>query len=151
MKKQYFIKLITNLLFGYFLLFSSCNKNVTPQDCDCNSIVTSTIPESSALTGKLFYKNSSTNNNFYNHKYWIVYVQPNCINCIHSLIVCNEDILAKFNNIPSLYNIGDIIGSPNDLESALDVKFAGNLKKICNPIFHPADYTYENIILTKIE
>ena len=53
--------------------------------------------------------------------------------------------------IPTLSNVNDIIGSINELEDALDVKFSGDLKVICNPIFAPGDYTYENIILTSIE
>ena len=145
------------LLFYFLLIFfatSNCRSKDNEEEplyCGCNSLVINTIPESANLVGKLFYKNDNIGNNYYNHKYWIVYVEPNCINCVHSMIICNKDILKNINNIPSLNPVSDIISSMNEVNGGLDVKFSGQLKKICNPINRPADYTYENITLTKIQ
>ena len=63
----------------------------------------------------------------------------------------SEDFLSKIDNIPILDNVPDIPYSINQLENAMDVSFTGQLKTICDPIFHPASLTYENITLTKIE
>ena len=60
-------------------------------------------------------------------------------------------MLDVVSNISTLTNVSDIIGSVNELKNAIDIKFSGKLKSICNPIYAPADYTYENIVLTSIE
>ena len=76
---------------------------------------------------------------YYNNTFWIVYQEENCSNCIHSMIVCNEDLIKnKFGNV---LNNNEII----------QVKFSGHLKEICKKTFAPADYTYQRIILTSIE
>ncbi|MGB8705514.1 MAG: hypothetical protein WCD31_10835 [Gillisia sp.] len=138
---------------GIVIFFGSCNNDdvSTTPDCGCESETLVTNPETANLSGKLFYKNDSSGNNFNNKKYWIVYIEDNCANCIHSLIVCNENILDSIPNIPTFTNINDIIGSANELNKAIDIKFSGELKTICNPIFAPADYTYNNITLISIE
>lgn len=139
-------------LLIFTTLFCSCKSDdETPPDCGCDSETRTTIPESANLIGKLFFKNDSNENNYNNQKYWIVYIEENCVNCVHNLIICNDNFLNTISNIPTLSNINDIIGSVNELEGAIDVKFSGDLKVICNPIFAPADYTYENITLTSIE
>ena len=149
-RKKRLTKTISYLSFSLFLILISCKSDDTPTDCGCHSEIINTISENTGLIGKLFYKNSNTGNNYNNYKYWIVYVEQNCTNCIHSMIVCNENILSNINNIPEL-NKGAIFNSITELDDALDVQFSGHLKEICNPIFHPADYTYENITLTNIE
>lgn len=128
------------------LFFSNCNKEDNPTDCGCNSEIRTTI--SNQLTGKLFYKNNSNNDNYKNRNYWIIYEEQNFF---HNMIICNEDLLLNINNIPTLNNVPDILNSINELENAMDINFTGQLKTICNPIFHPASYTYENITLTNIE
>jgi hypothetical protein len=136
---------------GFTLFFYSCKDDDAPPNCGCDSVTKITIPESANLTGKLFFKNDSNGNNYNNQKYWIVYIEENCVNCVHNLIICNDDFLNSISNIPTLSSINDIIGSVNELDGAIDVKFSGDLKIICNPIFAPADYSYDNITLTSIE
>ncbi len=77
--------------------------------------------------------------NYYNNKFWITYTEQNCGNCIHYMIVCNENVLPQ--EVINLKNTG----------GNLTVRFAGSLKTICQKIFSPADYTYENITLTQIQ
>lgn len=136
---------------GLTLFIDGCKDDNTPPNCGCESETRTTIPESANLVGKLFYKNDSNGNNFNNQEYWLVYIEKNCENCVHSLIICNSELLNSIPNIPTLSNVNDIIGSVNELKNALDVKFSGDLKVICNPIYALGDYTYENIILTSIE
>jgi hypothetical protein len=137
---------------GLMILLNSCyDKNDIKPSCGCESETKTTIPESANLTGKLFFKNDSRGNNYYNRKYWIVIIPNDCGNCVHNLIVCNDSFLNTITNIPILTNVHDIIASPNELDGAIDVKISGYIKPICNPIFAPADYTYENIILTSIK
>jgi hypothetical protein len=145
-KKNGFKKTISYLFFFTLLIFGSCNKEGASADCGCNSEIITTI--SNQLTGKLFYKNNSNNDNYKNRKYWIIYKEQNFF---HNMIICNEDFLSKIDNIPILDNVPDIPYSINQLENAMDVSFTGQLKTICDPIFHPASLTYENITLTKIE
>lgn len=133
------------------LFFNGCKNDNTLANCGCESETRTTIPKSANLVGKLFFKNDSTENNYNNQKYWIVYFEEDCGNCVHNLIICDESILDVVSNIPTLTNVSDIIGSVNELKDAIDIKFSGQLKSICNPIYAPADYTYENIVLTSIE
>lgn len=134
------------LFFFTILTFSSCNKEENPTDCGCNSEIRTTI--SNQLTGKLFYKNNSNDDNYNNRKYWIIYTEQNFF---HNMIICNEDLLLNIANIPTLNEVPDRVYSINQLENAMDINFTGQLKTICNPIFHPANYTYEKITLTNIE
>ncbi|CAA0209597.1 hypothetical protein V2647_12880 [Tenacibaculum maritimum] len=146
------MKAVFTFIFCFGItLFNSCNNDNSPPSCGCEYETQRTIPESANLVGKLFYKNNSNGNNFNNQQYWIVYVEQNCENCVHNLIICNNEILSSIPNIPTLTNINDIIGNINELESAIDVKFSGDLKIVCNPIFAPGDYTYNNIKLASIE
>ncbi|PJA05491.1 MAG: hypothetical protein COX71_06445 [Flavobacteriales bacterium CG_4_10_14_0_2_um_filter_35_18] len=101
--------------------------------------------------GSCFFKNDSKGNHYNNQKYWIVYFDEDCGNCVHNLIICDESMLDVVSNISTLTNVSDIIGSVNELKNAIDIKFSGKLKSICNPIYAPADYTYEYIVLTSIE
>lgn len=128
----------------FFLIIStgliSCRDEPQPVDCGCSSIARTTIPESANLIGQISYKyQSDPNDNFYNDTFWISYTEPNCSNCVHTMIVCNESFLPEELTM---------------LSTTLEMKqviFAGELKETCEKIFSPADYTYERIILTKIE
>ena len=133
------------------LFFYGCKNDDTPPNCGCESETQATIPKSANLIGKLFFKNDSTENNYNNQKYWIVYFEEDCGNCVHNLIICDESMLDVVSNISTLTNVSDIIVSVNELKNAIDIKFSGKLKSICNPIYAPADYTYEYIVLTSIE
>lgn len=137
------IKKIFILCFSLTLLIStfSCNKNDDNPTCGCNSDIRATIPESANLIGQLVYKRQlDQNDNFYNNKFWITYVEPDCNNCVHHMIVCNENFLSSFNDVKEL---------PNG--QSISVQFSGHLKETCTKIFSPADYTYEHITLTNIE
>lgn len=126
---------------GLTLFMNSCNDDDTTPNCGCESETRTTIPESANLVGELYYKIQSNDpmDTYYNNYFWIVYIEENCINCIHSMIVCNEEIMN--NQFENIKETGEII----------EVKFSGHLKEICEKTFAPADYTYERITLTSIE
>jgi hypothetical protein len=110
------------------------------EDCGCNSEVRVSIIESAQLTGQIAFKHqSSADDIFFNEKFIIVYTESNCVNCVHHMIICNEDSLCDFQNLK------------NTPSKSVTVKFAGNLKKVCDRPFAPGDVTFEHIILTKIE
>ncbi|MEN8857749.1 MAG: hypothetical protein ABF260_06755 [Flavobacteriaceae bacterium] len=126
---------------GLTLFLNSCKEDDTPPNCGCESETRTTIPESANLIGEMYYKTQSNDpmDTYYNNYFWIVYTEENCVNCVHSMIVCNEEIMN--NQFESIKETGEII----------EVKFSGHLKEICEKTFAPADYTYERITLTSIE
>jgi hypothetical protein len=134
-------KYILYLLFPTFLLINGCEKDKVPTDCGCNSKIIYTISETQELTGTIsFKKQLDPNDNFYNNKFWIGYTDSNCSTCTHSLIVCNEDLLAEFNDLRTL-----------PIDTSVKIKFAGHIRETCEKIFHPSNSTYNIITLTKIE
>lgn len=126
---------------GFSLLFNDCKDDETPPDCGCESETRTTIPESVNLIGQIGYKTQIDPLDVYkNNTFWIGFTEKNCSNCIHHMIVCNEDILGN--------EFDDIIISGE----AVEVKFSGNLKKMCElPNAWLADETFEHITLTSIE
>ena len=143
------MKNITFILSLLLIIFSCKNDDDTlsEQTCGCESETIVTISETAELNGKLFYKNDTLGNNFNNQKFWIVYIENNCSNCIHSLIVCNENILSSIANIPTFTNINDIIGSSNELNNAIDIQFSGKLKTINNGEF--VDWIRDSLVIRK--
>ncbi len=138
-QKKRLIKTIFYLSFILLLTLISCKEEPLP-DCGCNSETIKVIPENSKLNGQIsFKKHSNSNDTYYNDTYWIGFVEPNCSNCVHHMIVCNESFIPG--NIKTLINTNGIV----------NIKFSGNLKKICKKTFDVADVTYQRIILTKIE
>jgi hypothetical protein len=128
------------LAFATLLIVSGCNKDEKTPDCGCDSPITKTIPETANLTGEIWYhKQSDPKDDYYINKYWIVYNDPNCLNC-HKMIVCNEEILSAFSDLKSLPS-----------EKAIKIKFSGHLKDVCKKRFDIAENTIEHIVLTKIE
>jgi hypothetical protein len=131
-------KTLMALLVPFITCFSSCKEEAP--DCGCDAEVRTTIPESANLIGQIAYKYQiDPNDNYYNDTYWISYEEEDCSNCIHTMIVCNESFLPQELTEVSI---------TREMKS---IKFAGHLKEICEKTFAPADYTYERIILTKIE
>lgn len=127
---------------GLTLFMNSCKDDDTPPNCGCKSETRTTIPESANLVGEMFYlKPTASGDDYYTNLFWIVYTEQNCSNCIHHMVVCNEDFLKdEFEDLKDL---------PND--ESIQVKFSGHLKEICEKRFAPGDYTYERITLTSIE
>lgn len=111
-----------------------------PAVCGCNSPVWSEIPDSNPLLGTVRYKRQlDPLDIYYNNRYWITYVEPYCINCVHSMVVCNEDMMVEFENL-------------RDSGASDTIRFAGQLQRLCmHPFAWPADYTWDQITLTKIE
>lgn len=129
------------LLLPMMLLISTCKKKNETRDCGCGGNPRGTITESQALVGYLMkseIKNVPGNiNQLPDSKYGIFYAPAGCLNCAHSLFICNDAFLS---------NLGEIPPYPG-----IRVKFAGQLKWLCNPIVAPSDVTYDHIELTKIE
>lgn len=123
------------------LIWSSCKKNSAP-NCGCDAATRTTIQESANFIGTIYFSGPQTpiaNAAFFQNKYFIVFSERDCVNCVHTMIVCNEAILPQKVLELKLSN------------QSLQVKFAGNLKPFCTKIVAPGDYTYEDIVLTKIE
>jgi hypothetical protein len=138
MKRIFFS--ITILFSLTILMSSSCKKNNQP-NCGCDAPIKTTITESQNLVGTIYFSTQQTvlNSAYFHNKYYIVYTEQNCSNCVHTMGVCNEAILPQ--RVLDLKNTNQ----------SLQVKFAGHLKTFCEKIIAPGDYTYENILLTKIE
>ncbi|MCO5247835.1 MAG: hypothetical protein M9887_02640 [Chitinophagales bacterium] len=120
---------------------TSCKKEKHNADCGCNAPTRVTIPDSTSLIGTIQYNTMAFQGyNSYKNKYLIGYTEPDCGNCVHIMVVCNNSILPQ-----------QVLNLKNDINQSLTVKLAGHLKPICDKVFAPADYTYENILLTKIE
>ncbi|AZQ65636.1 hypothetical protein EI427_25720 (plasmid) [Flammeovirga pectinis] len=146
---NYLIKTFFHANIVFLLFLISCTEVPPPvSECGCES---QTISRIMNITGKLFYKKDSTGNDFNNGKYWIINTDENCINCVHHFIICNDNLLLNsITNIPNVENYSEIFGNEYQVERLLDIQFTGELKRICNPIFSPADYSYYNTYLTKI-
>lgn len=134
-KNTFYLTLFTLVL----ILTNSCKDDTLP-DCGCNSETITTIPENSNTIGQISFKEQlNVNDTYYTDKYWIGFVEPNCSNCIHHMIVCNDNFIP--NEIKNLINSNGIV----------NIKFSGYLKDICKKQFDVADVTYQRITLTKIE
>jgi hypothetical protein len=135
-KKNNF-KIISYLFFTILVIFiSSCKKD--EPDCGCESETTFTIDESYEQTGFLYKYIDEGIENIPNHNYGIHFSDIDCVNCVHTFFICNDESLDNISNIPIIY-------------PGIEVKFAGYAKKVCKQITAPADYTYNYITLTKIE
>lgn len=128
--------------FVVTLIINSCYNSDTTPDCGCESETLRTIPKSANLIGRIVYKTQiDPNDNYYNDYFWITYIEQNCFNCIHHMIICNEEILGS--NFNDLFDLGEV--------EFIEVKFSGHLKEICIKKIDIADVTYERIVLTSIE
>lgn len=128
------------LLITIFTLFVACKKETNKDDCGCNGVEQYAIPKSEPLNGSVSYKiQLDTLDDFYNNKFWLGNTEQNCSNCIHVYILCNEDFLSD--TLKSKLMSGEVV----------QVQFSGQITKTCQKTFAPADYTYNRIILTKIE
>jgi hypothetical protein len=118
---------------------SSCKKNNQPE-CGCDAPIRTTITETQNLVGKIGYNDQAIQgHDSYKNKYVIVYIEVNCSNCIHYMIVCNENMLTS-----------EMLALKNSPSISLNVNFAGHLRPICDKIIGPGDETHEFITLTKI-
>jgi hypothetical protein len=132
------VKIISFVLLANLLLISCKKEEPT---CGCDSETLSTIPESANLIGRLVYKRQlDPNDNFYNNKFWITYVEPDCNICVHHMIVCNENFLSSFNDVKEL-----------PIGQSISVQFSGLLKETCTKKFDISNISYEHITLTNIE
>jgi len=131
------------IFFTSIILSSSSCKKSGPPTCGCDAPTKATIPDSANLIGTIYFseqQNILLSGFYFKNSFFIVYVENNCGNCIHHMGVCNENILPI-----------EILNLKNDNTKNLKVKFAGHLKPVCEKQNAPGDYTYEHILLTKIE
>jgi len=140
------MKTLSKILFlcGIIVVMAfSCEKeNNNKDDCGCNGIIQYTISDTLPLEGKFGYTEQAGQDTLgeFSNKFWVSFTEPDCINCIQYYIVCNNEFLSSEIKTEALS--GQIIDS---------VKFSGYVKETCQKIFAPADYTYNHIVLTKIE
>jgi hypothetical protein len=122
------------------LCCSSCKKKDQP-DCGCDAPTRAAISDTANLSGTIYFSTqpSILNSAYFANKFFIVYTERNCSNCVHTIAICNETILPQRVLDLKLTN------------QSLQVEFAGDLKPFCRKIIAPGDYTYENIHLTKIK
>lgn len=135
-KKTKAIVLIFCFLSLTIFLFQVCKKDEKPT-CGCKGKIVFTIKDSDEQIGYLFKNTVHDNPNVPDHNYGIWFNEKNCTNCIHKFLICNDNFLYSFGNIPPYPGI--------------KVKFSGMAKDLCILPFAPADYTYNYIELTKIE
>jgi len=118
----------------------SCQKN-KQLDCGCDVTNPAIIVESGNLAGTIVFNEQALQGyKSYQNKFLIAYQDPNCADCIFTMVVCNENILTK-----------DILELKNDPIISLKVKFSGYRKPICDKLISPGINTYENIVLTTIK
>jgi hypothetical protein len=134
------IILISLILFTITTISGfNCKKN-NLSDCGCNAPIRATITESQNLIGKIGFNDQPIQGyDSYKNKFIIVYTESNCTNCIHHMVVCNEDILTN-----------EMLLLRNNPSATLNVVFAGQLKPVCDKLWGTGDETNEFITLTKI-
>lgn len=131
-------KFIFYALTCFLLLTGGCNKD-EPADCGCGSgsEVVFTIEDSHEQTGYLYKTTGPENPNFPKYKFGLWFPDQGCSNCIHTFLVCNNSFFSNIDNIPAYPGI--------------EVKFSGQAKNLCEDPPRLADYTYNHLILTRIE
>ena len=123
------------------VILASCSNDSQP-DCGCDSPILSTITEADSLTGQMFYKKELENDSYYINKFWIQYAEPNCGNCVHSVIICNDTILGN--------EFDDLKSKPAG--ETINVSFSGDIKSVCKlPNAWLADETFRRVTLTSIK
>ena len=129
------------MIITLLLILTSCSNDALP-NCGCDSQILSTIPESDSLIGQMFYKKELENDSYYINHFWIQYAEPNCGNCVHSMIICNNAILGN--------EFDDLKTKPAG--ETINVSFSGDLKSICKlPNAWLADETFRRIELASIQ
>ncbi len=138
---------LKNLCWLIFLCISSilflknCKQDDIQSECSCESEALTTIPETCNLIGRLSFKSENAEDPFFNNHYWITFIEHNCSNCVHHMIICNHEILTeKCKEVRKLSE-----------DEFIQIKFSGHLKEICNDIFTTENITYKHITLTSIE
>gem|GEM_PF-2995691 len=132
-------KLPTVLLILIILTaFVGCNKDESA-DCGCgkNSEVVFTIEDADEQEGNLYKAIKTTNPNTPDFKFAIWFTESGCINCVHTFFICNDSLLSGFGEIPPYPGVR--------------IKFSGQAKDLCKQPHKLADYTYNHIIITRIE
>lgn len=130
-------KLLLALAIGLSAMACKEREEKKP-DCGCDSEIIATIPEAQNITGKISYNvPTDPNDHFYVNKFWITTKSSGALLSVG--IVCNESILP-----PEILQLKKTGGS-------LTVKYSGYSKKLCEGIVGPSTYSYDHIVLTKIE
>lgn len=128
------------IIFCSLIVFSCQDDNESEENCGCDGVNVYTIPIDNNLVATIGYKTQLVlGDDYYNDKYWIGYTESDCINCIHTYIVCNDEFISS--EIKSELSSG----------GQIEVKFAGYVKEVCEKKFDTADHSYNRIVLTKIE
>jgi hypothetical protein len=128
-------------IFSILFLSTGCNCDADTSDCGCDSEIKATLPVTTEFNGQIAIKRRvNSSDTFYNNKYWITYISPDCPSCIHHYIICNEEMLTAFSDLQTL-----------PLGQSVAVKFAGDLRETCAKTISPATETFEHITLSKIE
>lgn len=131
---NYQIQIIFFLLIPLIL---TCKEDMQPTDCGCSGPVQFTIEDSDKQSGYLFMNDDNSGNNVPDYNYGIWFDEPNCSNCIHRFLVCNDNFLSELQEIPNYPGV--------------QVLFSGTSTNLCKEPFKPADETFNHIILTKLE
>lgn len=142
--RNFFFKYFLSSAFLFFLGYAfsnlSCKKKRVINDCGCMAPIRTTITESQNLIGKIGFNNQPIQGfDSYKNKFIIAYIEPNCSNCFHRMVVCNEGILSS-----------EMLLLKNNSAATIDVKFAGDLRPICDKLIGSGDETTEFITLSAI-
>jgi hypothetical protein len=125
------------ILYNGLLLLFSCDKGDVKKDCGCNGEITFTIQEPDELVGSLYKNTSMPSDNIPDYNYGIWFDEVTCGNCKHYFFICNDSFLTDLGEIPTYPGI--------------EVRFSGDAKGLCKTPISPADYTYNYLLLKKIE
>jgi len=118
------------------MLTSACHQEDN-QNCGCSGEISFTIEANDDQNGYL-YKNTENSGDFlpdYNYGIW--YAEPDCANCIHYFLVCNDKFLADPGDIPAY--------------PGMEVTFSGQAKELCESPLSIPEYTYNQITLTSLQ
>lgn len=125
------------LIVSVLIFIMGCKSEDNQPDCGCKGVIAFTISISDQQIGYLYSSTSGQNDNLPEYNYGIWFDEIECGNCIHKFLVCNDNFLSDFGDIPPYPGI--------------KVEFSGDVKYLCKNISSPADYTYNYLIITKIE
>lgn len=129
-------KILNILLCLITLCLSSCKEETL--ECGCEGKIQFTIEDSDHQEGFLYRNPGNPSGNVPEYNYGIWFAEKNCSNCVHTFLICNDNLLKELDSLP-------------DIETLMDVTFSGYASNLCREPFGPADHTYNHITLTKIE
>lgn len=134
--KKFRIKVVSSIVI-MLLIISSCDKGNEKKNCGCDSETIFTIQDADEQRGYVYKTVPVVGDNVPSSDFTIMFSEPDCGNCKHFFLVCNDSFLSSLDDIPNYPGI--------------EVKFSGHAMELCSKPIAPGDYTYNYITLTKVQ